>query len=224
MGVKRNHIKAMQIANKLIEGPNGISRISDGDWLEKDLHITIRKKGYEKIETFSLWTDCTSTREDGFLPPMIRILKWNRNEDLEELRLDEKRTFPNIELKLGTIKDAKFQELNQEFIRLQTSIKENNEYVPYKISTERDSAELELNDDYLDYRVLIRNGMQSLEIGSFGNYSDILSKQIITMISLLNDSIESADMTKWSERYYEITEQFFEGKFSKWDYYYRQDD
>ena len=112
MGVKRNHIKAMQIANKLIEGPNGISRISDGDWLEKDLHITIRKKGYEKIETFSLWTDCTSNREDGFLPPMIRILKWNRNEDLEELRLDEKRTFPNIELKLGAIKDAKFQELN----------------------------------------------------------------------------------------------------------------
>ena len=47
-----DHRMVMRIGNKLVEGPNAIFRISEGDWLEKDLHITIWDGGYQDISTY----------------------------------------------------------------------------------------------------------------------------------------------------------------------------
>ena len=106
---KTNHRRVTKIGHKLVEGSSAVFRISDGDWLESDLHIIIKEGGLRKIETYSLLTEDTMNKEIDFLPPMIRILKWRRSEDLNELQNDEHRRFPKIEVELGTILKSKYE-------------------------------------------------------------------------------------------------------------------
>jgi len=218
MNRNTHHKRVIKIGNKLVEGPSAIFRLSDGDWLEKDLHITIWNGGSRS--TYSLWTDDSMNKEEGFLPPMIRILNWNRKQDLAELREDENRKFPTIELELGTIKTSKFDQLENAFISIQKAVKESNDYVPYKISRKRDYAELEIDYDkeYLDFSIYVRNGSQALEFSSSGNYSNPLVQQILALIRLLTESIEPVDKSAWKERYYELTEEYLEGEIPEWYY------
>lgn len=217
---KTNHRRVMRIGNKLVEGPSAIFRISEGDWLEKDLHITIWDGGNRNISSYSLWTDDSMNKEEDFLPPMLRILNWNRREDLDELRKDENRKFPKIEVELGTIKNSKFNQFEKSFVSIQKVIKESNDYVPYKISKERDYAELEIDyeKEYLGFSVYVRNGSQSLEFSSSGNYSNPLIQQIQNLIHLFNESIEPVTKSEWKERYYELTEEYLEGEIPEWYY------
>jgi len=220
MKIRTNLKRIVKIGNKLVQGPSAIFRLSQGDWLEKDLYITIRGEGFKNISTFSLWTDSSMNKEEDFLSPMIRILNWNRQQDLEAARIDENRNFPNIDLKLGTIKSSKFDDLENAFISIQKAVKENNEYVPYKIATERDCAKLttDYENDYLDFRIYIRNGSQSLELSSVANYSSHLVQEIQRIIKLFKESIELVDKTKWKERYYELTKEYLEGEIPEWYY------
>lgn len=217
---KTNHRRVMKIGNKLVEGPSAIFRLSEGDWLEKDLHITIRDGEYRNISTYSLWTDDSMNKEEDFLPPMIRILNWKRRQDLEELREDENRNFPKIALELGTIKNSKFEQLENSFISIQKAVKESNDYVPYKISRKRDYAELEIDfeKEYLDFSIYVRNGSQSMELNSCGNFSNPLVDQIRRIIELLKESIEPVEKSEWKERYYELTEEYLEGGIPEWYY------
>ena len=217
---KTNHRRVLKIGNKLVEGPSAIFRLSEGDWLEKDLHITIWDGGYQNISTYSLWTDASMNKEEDFLPPMIRILNWKRRKDLDELRDDENREFPKIELELGTIKNSKFDQIEYSFISIQKAVKESNDYIPYKISRKRDYAELGIDyeKEYLDFSIFVRNGSQSLEFFSSGNYSNSLVQQIQNLIHLLRESIEPVNKSEWKERYYELTEDYLEGEIPEWYY------
>lgn len=217
---KTNHRRILRIGNKLVESPSAIFRISEGDWLEKKLHITIRSRSFEKFSTYSLWTDYSMNKEENFLPPMIRILNWKRKEDLDDLDKDKNRKFPKIEVELGTIKNSKVEELEKAFISIQEAFKGNNDYVPYKISRERDCAELEIDyeKEYLDFTIYFSNGNQSLEFSSLGNYSNKLIQQVDNLISLLIESIEPIDKYEWKERYYELTEEYLDGKTPEWFY------
>ncbi len=210
----------MRIGNKLVEGPSAIFRLSEGDWLGKDLYITVRDRGYENISSYSLWTDDSMNKEEEFLPPMIRILDWKRRKDLSELKEDENRNFPKIDLELGTIKESKFVQCENAFISIQKAVKEHNDYIPYKISRKHDYAELNVDHDeeYLNFSIYIRNGSQSLELNSCANFSNQLVQQIQRIIKLFKESIEPTDKTKWKERYYELTEEYIQGEISEWYY------
>lgn len=217
---KTNHRRVTKIGHKLVEGPSAVFRISDGDWLESDLHIIIKEGGLRKIETYSLLTEDTMNKEIDFLPPMIRILKWRRSEDLNELQNDEHRRFPKIEVELGTILKSKYEEVNQSFISIQAKVKKYNDYVPYNISTERDSAEskVDYEQEYLDYTINFRNGVQSFEFSSAGNLDDELVQAINSLKELFKESIEVVDKSKWKERYYDLTEEYLEGEIPEWYY------
>ena len=60
---------------------------------------------------------------------------------------------------------------------------------------------------------LCRNGSQSLEFSSSGNYSNPLIQQIQILIELMTESIEPVDKSNWKERYYELTEEYLDYKF-----------
>ena len=91
---KLNQRRILRIGNKLIEGPSAIFRISEGDWLEKDLHIYFFDPKSGNIESYSIWSDDSMNKTENFLFPMIRVLKWNRRVDLSNLRQNPLRTFP----------------------------------------------------------------------------------------------------------------------------------
>lgn len=151
---------------------------------------------------------------------MIRILKWNRREDLQDLRQNLERTFPMVEIKLGLIKSNKLSQVNAEFLALQRIIATNNDYVPYQIPMERDAADLEIDyeKDYLDYAVYFRNGEQSLSFHSSGNNTSRVLNQLLQMKNLLQESIAEVDKSAWKERYYELTEEYLEGQIPEWYY------
>jgi len=217
---ENNHRRILRIGNKLVEGPSAIFRVSDGDWLEKDLQIILYEPGMKKIASYSIWSDDSMNKESNFMPPMIRILTWNRREDLANLKEDIHRTFPIIDLKLGSIKKEKFKELNNSFINFQKSLLKNHSYIPYKIATKRDSAETEVDYDqpYLDFSIYIRNGKQALEFSSSGNMDNILINDLLAMKRLLSESIKIVDLSNWKERYYELTEAYLEGVIPEWYY------
>ncbi|MGB0869453.1 MAG: hypothetical protein ACPGSD_07635 [Flavobacteriales bacterium] len=217
---KTNRGRVMKIGNKLVEGPSAIFRLSEGDWLEKDLHLTIWDEGFQNISTYSLWTDNSMNKEEDFLPPMIRILHWKKRLDLDELKVDENRKFPKIELDLGTIKNSKIDQLENSFISIQKAVKGSNNYVPYKISKKLDGAELNIDDDTenLFFSIYVGNGSQSLEFSSSGNYSNSLVQQIQKLTHLLRESIDPVNKSEWKERYYELTEEYLEGEIPEWYY------
>jgi len=218
--VRENQRRVLTIGNKLVAGPNAIFRISDGSWLEKDLHFSIYEEGLKKIETYSLWTDDSMNKEENFLSPMIRILTWERRRDLNDLNDNKTRKFPMIDVKLGIIHDDKLEEVNQKFISFQKIVTENNNYIPFKLSTKRDSADIKINYDqeYIDYSIYMRNGAQSFEFCSTGNNSDNLVKGINDFKKLLQESIQVINKSEWKERYYELTEDYIEGEFLEWYY------
>ncbi len=217
---RTNSRRILKIGNKLVEGPSAIFSISKEDWLEKDLQITFYEPGMKKIESYSIWSDDSMNKENDFLSPMIRILTWNKHEDLENLRENAQRNFPIIDLKLGEINQDKFEVVNNDFINLQKSIVNNHNYIPYKISTKRDSAEIEIDyeKDYLDFSIYVRNGMQTLNFSSSGNKTNKLVNDLIRMKELLIESIEIVNLSNWKERYYELTEEYLEGKIPEWYY------
>jgi hypothetical protein len=217
---KTNHSRILKIGNKLVEGPSAIFFISEGDWLEKELQITFYEPGMRKIESYSIWSDDSMNKEKKFHAPMIRILKWNRKNDLDDLKNNSIRKFPKIEVELGRIKEIRFEEANEKFILLQKSVIENNRYIPYKISTERDSAQIEMNyeEEYLDYLIYFRNGVQSIQFSSTGNTNEKLVNQLIEMKNFLISSIDKIDKSEWKERYYELTEEYLEGEIPEWYY------
>ena len=172
------------------------------------------------MSNYSIWTDCSMNKEEDFLPPMIRILNWKRKQDLDDLKQEESRKFPKIELEFGTIKNSKFDQLENAFIAIQKAVKEDNDYVPYKISRQRDQADIQVDYDkeYLNFSIYVRNGSQCLEFSSSGNYSNPMIQQIQNLIHLFNESIEPVDKSEWKERYYELTEEYLEGEIPEWYY------
>ena len=217
---KTNHRRVLKIGNQLVHGPSAIFRISRGDWLEKDLQIVLYEPGMKRIESYSIWSDDSMNKEKDFLPPMIRILTWNRREDLHSLKESSKRKFPKIDLTLGIISAGRLEEINSKFITLQCAVLKNHNYVPYKIPMERDSADIGVNYEkgYLDFSIFFRNGEQALEFTSTGNLSAPLVQELITMKKLLHSSIEVVDKTNWKERYYELTEEYLSGEIPEWYY------
>lgn len=217
---KLNHRRILRIGNKLIEGPSAIFRISDGDWLEKDLHLSFFDPRSGELSSCSIWSDDSMNKTKNFLSPMIRVLKWNRREDLHDLRQNSERTFPMVEIRLGLIKSNKLSQVNAEFLALQSTIATNNDYVPYQIPMERDAADLEIGyeKDYLDYAVYFRNGEQSLSFHSSGNNTSRVLNQLLQMKNLLQESIAEVDKSAWKERYYELTEEYLEGQIPEWYY------
>ena len=112
------------------------------------------------------------------------------------------------------------REVNQSFISIQAKVKKYNDYVPYNISTERDSAEskVDYEQEYLDYTINFRNGVQSFEFSSAGNLDDELVQAINSLKELFKESIEVVDKSKWKERYYDLTEEYLEGEIPEWYY------
>jgi hypothetical protein len=108
--------RILKIGNKLVKGPDAIFNIQGRDWVEKDLQIIFYKPDLANIESFSIWSDRTMNKYKNFLPPLIRMLKWDRKTDMENLRLNQQRDFPMIELDLGLIISDKFEEVSQKFI------------------------------------------------------------------------------------------------------------
>lgn len=83
---KLNYRWILRIGNRLIEGLSVIFWILDGDWLEKDLYLSFFDFKLGEFSSCLIWSDDSMNKIKNFFLLMIRILKWNRREDLYDLR------------------------------------------------------------------------------------------------------------------------------------------
>ncbi|SDQ14916.1 hypothetical protein [Flagellimonas zhangzhouensis] len=219
--MKETHFeKLVRIGNTLIEGPNVIFNSIGQDWLEKDLQIIFHYPENGRLESFSIWSDDTMNKEKGFLQPMIRNLTWDRRKDLDRAQKEPSTIFPKVDIQLGSIKKEMSQELNEKFVQLQHSMIRNLEYVPYKIPTTRDSAEIKINFEkpFVDFSVFFRNGVQTLEFSSCVNHENILLRELNQMKKILLECINLVKLSDWVEKYSDLTESFLNGKTMEWNY------
>lgn len=210
----------LRIGNKLIEGPDTIfSNYNNQDWLEKDLQIIIYHSGHQLVESYSIWSDSTMNKEGDFLPPLIRILQWQKSIDIQKGHHCTL-YFPSIDIQIGLIKDRNFKKLNAEYINLQKSLLANHTYTPMGISTERNmvATTIDFNKEYLDFSVFFRNGLQYLRYSSSENTNNQLVNDITFLIQLLKDSIEPIRKEDWTERYYELNKDYIKGQKFDWNY------
>ncbi len=69
------------------------------------------------------------------------------------------------------------------------------------ISLKRDVADIERSDQYKDYSLYIRNGVQSLTYYSPFLDNDIFSKKVFELKELMLKSMKQLDREGWKERY-----------------------
>ncbi|WP_276501901.1 hypothetical protein [Terrimonas pollutisoli] len=108
--------------------------------------------------------------------------------------------FPDVRIFLGYIKEEFFDHLNNAMIEVQNCIP-NLSFKSLGISLKRDVADIERSDQYKDYSLYIRNGVQSLTYYSPFLDNDIFSKKVFELKELMLKSMKQLDREGWKERY-----------------------
>ncbi|WP_154668190.1 hypothetical protein [Pseudoduganella violaceinigra] len=156
-----NRRRCLRIGRALIKGPTAIfppKFIDSFGWLEADFRLTIKWPGPGLHESLQVFSDDTMNRDKDFLPPMIRRCIWKRAADMANPN-----AWPSATVEIGYIQDHKRRDaLLRDVHRKLPGLP----FVELGLSTQRDVADLELDESEPEFRIWARNGVQSLEYWS----------------------------------------------------------
>jgi len=147
----------------LIEGPFSIkapSHIDDYGWLECQLRLTHWAGGI--VEAVAVYVDDSMNREDGFLAPLLRHVRWERSEDQRRAMTGELH-WPTAVISLTPLSEhrAAVDSLIHEILSRATSLP----VVPFGLSAERAVPEVDI-DDRGKIAMFVSNGVQNIEFGA----------------------------------------------------------
>jgi len=208
-----NRSRCLQIGRELIEGPRALFPPQEGDesdWLEPQLHITLRWPDYKRIESAIVYVDATMNKEDGFLPPMLRHAIWSRPNDLTGAH-----AWPSVVVRLGSIKSQ--QAVDACLTKLEENVLHIN-YSPFGLSLKRDVPTVACVPSLPHYTVYLRNGVQSLEYSSCSIANDPFSLLIHESFNTLTTELHEINPNGWQERYDRNLKTEFPATCWEWNY------
>ena len=208
-----NRNRCLQIGRELIQGPRALfppKEADESDWLEAQLHITLRWPSYERIESVIVYVDSTMNKEDGFLPPMLRHAVWRRPDDLSGAH-----AWPSIVVRLGSIKNQ--QAVDACLMSLQDNVRQIS-FLPIGLSLKRDVANVISAPSLPEYTVSLRNGVQGFEYSSCSIENDFFSIQINESFNALTAELHDINPQGWQERYDRNLKTEFPATCWEWNY------
>lgn len=72
--------------------------VDDHGWFEQSLRIALQSNPFGKVESIIVYSDDTINKEKNFFAPVLRHCVWDQTDH------SSKTGWPNVEIKLGSIK------------------------------------------------------------------------------------------------------------------------
>jgi hypothetical protein len=211
----RHHVA--RVGNLLVEGPFSIrppDSVDDYGWLECQLRLTHWTD--ESVESAAVYVDDSMNRQEAFLSPVIRHLRWTKAQDLQSAAAGELR-FPNVSVSLSYFAGAE-TEVDALIRGVQTRLS-HPPLVPSGLTTDRSVPDLP-GDFRSRVMAYASNGAQGVEYRAWSSPADNgLSEAIVTGIARLRSLISPLDLAAgWRESYpYALTSADL-GSSWWWDY------
>jgi hypothetical protein len=134
---RQSKVRCTKIALALLEGPYLIMppvRIDKFGWLEPTLKIVERTFGIDSTGiSCSVFVDNTINREDGFLEPLVRYVKWDRAYENKVKRI---RVWPQAVIKHHVLQKKEQRELHNLLLAIDKSLS-NIEFLTAGLITDR---------------------------------------------------------------------------------------
>jgi len=191
----------LAIGNQLLQGPRTIITAHDAHgWLEKDIAVYLHYFGHNRLHHISLWSDDTINREKNFLPPVIRLAQWERQQDVERFQAGEAVQWPSVTVSLGYIKAPFIHQLHIALLDIQQQVN-SLQFAPMGLRRKRDVPCIPVSEQYIDFEIWMRNGAQSICYASPLLQADAFCKKVFELKQLLLSSMQPFDYTGWKEKY-----------------------
>jgi hypothetical protein len=187
--------KKRRIAFALFEGPRALfppAHIDDYGWLEPDLVLQLRTPNHSR-QSLMLFTDNSMNRSASFLPPVLRHVFWDTSKDISPDTI-----WPSVSHALGHVHHwRKVQHIGRRLQRCLTAAP----FAVFGHSSARAVPTLPVDPRSIDFRILSRNGVQSLDFQSPVLANDALSSLVLEAFELLLAEAAPLKADGWRERY-----------------------
>lgn len=167
----------------LVDGPFSIkppTELDDYGWLECQMRLTHWAGGV--VESAAVYVDDSMNREEGFLTPLLRHVRWEQANDLRRAIAGELE-WPTAVISLTPIHEhrAAADALVREIFRHAASLP----LVPFGLSVDRAVPEIDI-DDRGRLLLFVSNGVQNVEFsaptsGADAGLSDVCLHGIATL-------------------------------------------
>lgn len=207
--------RVARVGNLLAKGPFSIRpprAVDDYGWLECYFRLTHVAGGV--VESAAVYLDDSMNRDSGFLPPVLRHVRWERGEDLRRAMAGEL-AWPTAVVNL-----SHFEEDRPRVDALIRSAQARLRALPvieFGLCAERQMPAVDA-DPRGTVTVFTRTGAQSVEYTTWSAGEAELFQLVLNGLELLRELRRPLDLTGWRESYpFELTSTAL-GVSKWWDY------
>jgi hypothetical protein len=211
----RTKRRVVRVGNLLVEGPFSIRPPRDVDeygWLECDLRLTQVSDGV--ITSVAVYVDDSMNREEDFLEPVLRHVRWQRAEDVRRALAGE------ISWPTATVTLSHFGTARADVDLLMREIQGRLSTAPFIVTglvTDRSVPNAE-PDPRGEIQVFARNGVQRVEVATWAAEDAGLHSVAADAIASLSRLMQPLRLDGWRETYSHQLDSDTLGGLYYWDY------